>query len=58
MESEAAEMRAQARKCRDLARVAFVPSSREALLKIADEFDEAAERIDHGFEGGMDRLQI
>ena len=47
MDNDAAELRAQAKKCRDLAIAAFVPSSRDVLLKIAREFDEAAERIEH-----------
>jgi hypothetical protein len=49
MHSEAVELRAQAKKCRDLARAAIVPSSKDLLLKTAREFDAAADRIElHG----------
>ena len=47
MEKGAAGLRAQARKCRELANAAFVPSSIDVLLKIARELEESAERIEH-----------
>jgi hypothetical protein len=48
MDDRAAGLRAQARKCRELAIAALVPSSIDLLLRIAREFEAAADRIEDG----------
>jgi hypothetical protein len=58
MDYRAAGLRAQARKCRDLASAAVVQSSIEVLLKMAREFDEAAERVERGDSPGATHVSL
>ena len=46
MNKDVAGMRAEARKCRDLASSACVPSSKEWLLRIAREFEQMADEVE------------